>query len=119
MNHDAATFRLLYRHLLHISNRLPNATKKTEAVQNIKNKFREHINSKCAEKESEENVKELFKVASSRLGYLKMMTPRTAHRGYTGGDSSRTFYYKGDKIDSGADFKNMGTTVSVLMFSSL
>jgi hypothetical protein len=107
MNLEGSTFRTLYRQLLHISNRLPNASKRAEAVQLVKDKYRENVMVR-----DKEALTQLFKDANSRLGYLKMMTPRSSHRGYvSGGGSSRTFYFKGDKIDA---TKGMGAQVKLV-----
>mmetsp|Transcript_5639 Transcript_5639/g.7003 ORF Transcript_5639/g.7003 Transcript_5639/m.7003 type:complete len:146 (-) Transcript_5639:227-664(-) len=91
---DATSFRLLYRHLLHLSNKLPNSSTRLDAVQLVKNRFREHRNETC-----ETQLKTLFEEGNSRLGYLKMLTPRSAQRGNFGDGSSKTYYFKGEKID--------------------
>ena len=105
---EAAHFRSMYRQLLHVSKRLPNAPKRPEAVSLVRDKFRLH----AAEKDMDVARRGVLAAeADSRLGFLKMMTPRTDHRG-GGGGSGRTLYHKGEKIDV-KDSGKMGRAVSV------
>jgi hypothetical protein len=105
---EAAAFRSLYRQLLHLSEKLPNAAKRTEAVSLVRDRFREGV-AAAAANPGAVDVAKLAADAESRLGFLKMLTPRAAHR--TGGaelgsGSARIFYANGEKIDAATAAKD-------------
>jgi len=131
---DAAAFRSVYRNLLHLSRRLPNASKRPEAIALVRDQFRLHTatnaqlaassqqraaaktNSAAASAvlDDAERLGKLMAEAESRLGFLKMMTPRSEHRGNKGG--TRTLYNKGEKLElSGEDGTKYGAAVSNLL----
>ena len=112
---EAAAFRSLYRQLLHVSKRLPNASKRPAALAQIRDSFRTHTVELAAnpignDEERTTRIDKLAAEAESRLGFLKMMTPRSSHRGLLGG-SSTFFYHKGEKIDATQGTKGMGRAV--------
>ena len=90
----------MYRQLLHLSKQLPSASKRPEAVTLVRDRFRAH-----AAEIGQAKLGKLMAEAESRLGFLKMMTPRSAHRGTGGaggvGGSTRILYHGGEKIDAG------------------
>lgn len=99
---EAAAFRSLYRQLLHLSEQLPNRVKRIEAVNLVRNRFRAEVASAAANPESVDVMK-LAADAESRLGFLKMLTPRAAHRKSSeelGSGTTKIFYAKGEKLDA-------------------
>jgi len=86
----------MYRQLLHLSKQLPSASKRPEAVTLVRDRFRAH-----AAEIGQAKLGKLMAEAESRLGFLKMMTPRSAHRGGGVGGSTRILYHGGEKIDAG------------------
>lgn len=92
---EAASFRSIYRQLLHLSKRMPNAKKRPEAVDLIKTRFREHWN--VASDVAAQSA--LMAEAESRLSFLKMMTPRNQQRGVSQGGTTRIIYHGGEKLD--------------------
>ena len=108
----------LYRQLLHLSHRLPDPSKRPAAVALVRDRFREErLNFAQARKsedtvggDSNDEVERLGKLvaeAESRLGFLKMMTPRSAQRGRQSG-SSHFFYFEGKRYDPGRDEEEEG-----------
>lgn len=68
----SSEFRSLYRELMHLSMRIPNEQKRGPAVALVRERFR-----KEAVAELNDNVVSAFaKEARSRVGFLKMMTPK-------------------------------------------
>lgn len=105
---EAAAFRSLYRQLLHLSEKLPNRAKRTEAVSLVRDRFRAGVAAATANPAAVDAAK-LAADAESRLGFLKMLTPRAAHR--TGGaelgsGSARIFYANGEKFDAATAAKD-------------
>ncbi|GBG33600.1 Hypothetical Protein FCC1311_098232 [Hondaea fermentalgiana] len=62
----------LYKQLLQTARRLPEA-QRAAAAQEVRDKFKAH-----AAEGSPEKVQELLNLAQSKLGYLKIVTPRTS-----------------------------------------
>mmetsp|Transcript_21087 Transcript_21087/g.41792 ORF Transcript_21087/g.41792 Transcript_21087/m.41792 type:complete len:143 (+) Transcript_21087:85-513(+) len=92
---DAAGFRSVYRQLFHLSSRIPTANKRPEAINLVRQRFREHRGT-----DDVAALSSLMAEAESRLGFLKMMTPRSFHRSALGEGSGRTLYHGGEKIDA-------------------
>lgn len=69
------TFTSLYRHLLHLSRRIPDPQRRKQAVANVQERFREHWGIQDEDKQIG-----FREEALSRIGFLKMMTPTSQHR---------------------------------------
>eukprot|EP01039_Chlorochromonas_danica_P000888 gene887-969_t len=69
----------MYKNLMKFASRLP-ANKREESLKRIREEFR-----KNSQEHNPEQVAEMLKFASSTLGYLKIVTPRSVkeQRGHT------------------------------------
>ncbi|CAM9739879.1 unnamed protein product [Hapterophycus canaliculatus] len=84
----------IYRQLLTLSKRLPTAQQRDDAVQGVRESFR--ASTKVTDPSK---VNELLRQAESRLGFLKMATPR----GKVGSKGSTRAVYRDGKVMEGEE----------------
>eukprot|EP00903_Cladosiphon_okamuranus_P019720 g18122.t1 len=84
----------LYRQLLSLSKRLPSGQQRDDAVRSVREGFRTN-----AEVTDPSKAKELLRQAESRLGFLRIATPR----GKVGSKGSTRAVYRDGKVVEGEE----------------